>query len=551
MRPLLILLFSGLAIAQQKPPAIPADLIYEPDFEYSNIGGSMMLDIVRPRDMSSARPAILCIHGGGFRAGTRQGYLPLCIKLAQRGYVAATVEYRLSPRHQFPAPVHDVKAAVRYLRANAARFGIDPDRIGTTGQSAGGTLALFLGLTPGLPQFEGYGPNRDQSSRVRCVADFFGATDFTRSYGHSVDAAEVLPMYLGGDLDHERKAHIESSPLYWASPDAAPILALHGTKDRYVEHAQSLWLVDRLKAAGADIELETLEGADHGFKGADAERADARMFAYFDKHLKPAAAERVVLLSDHGPAGEIVAMNWPSGKVLWRVPNQRGHDVQALPDGHVLFTNGAAHRVIEIDSQHRVVWDYGAAEGLEHPISAQRLSNGDTVIGDAKAGKVIEVDHGGKVVWTYASPDLADMRMRNVQRTASGTTLIAVEAAGKIIEVNPKGDIVWTYTAEGGAKRLPYQAHRLANGNTRVSLSDPGEIVEVDPAGKVVRSIAGAKMDVCFGWVSGTATLPGGHLLVSDYTGRRIAELDDTGKVVNEMTTGAMTVASLAVVDGN
>ncbi len=270
---------------------MPADVIYEPDLEYSNVGESMMLDVVRPRDMSTAHPAILCIHGGGFRAGKRQGYLPLCIKLAQRGYVAATVEYRLSPRYQFPAAVYDVKAAVRYLRANAARLGIDPDHIGTTGQSAGGTLALFLGLTGGLPRFEGSGPNRDQSSRVQCVADFFGATDFTKSYGKSVDAAEVLPLYLGGDLEHARKAHIESSPLYWASPDSAPILALHGTKDRYVEYAQSLWLVERLKAAGTDIELETLEGADHGFKGADAERSEQRMFAYFDKHLKPAAAK--------------------------------------------------------------------------------------------------------------------------------------------------------------------------------------------------------------------------------------------------------------------
>src|SRR5438105_1233014 len=100
---------------------------------------------------------------GGFRAGSRQSYVPLGIQLARRGYVAALVDYRLAPRAQFPAAVHDVKTAVRWLRANAARLGVDPDRIGVTGQSAGGTLALLLGLTAGNKELDGYGPHQDQS----------------------------------------------------------------------------------------------------------------------------------------------------------------------------------------------------------------------------------------------------------------------------------------------------------------------------------------------------------------------------------------------------
>jgi Transposase DDE domain/alpha/beta hydrolase fold len=157
--------------------------------------------------------------------------------------------------------VYDVKAAVRWLRANAVRFSIDPDRIGVTGGSAGGTLALFLGLTPGIAEFESFGPNLDQSSRVSAVVDYYGATDFTKSYGKSVDAAEVLPPFLGGDLDHARAVHIRASPLHWVSPSAAAVLAVHGTNDRYVEYARQFF-AEVLKQAQRHLSKEhfTVDG---------------------------------------------------------------------------------------------------------------------------------------------------------------------------------------------------------------------------------------------------------------------------------------------------
>lgn len=544
----LLLIFTAALNAQPKRPAMPDNVIFEPDLKYAPAsGGQLGMDIVRPSDNSSApHPAVLCIHGGGFRAGNRESYLPLCIRLAQRGYVAATVSYRFAPKFQFPAPVHDVKAAVRYLRANAAKFGIDPDRIGVTGGSAGGHLALFLGLTPGVAEFEGYGPNLDQSSRVSCVVDYYGPTDFTKSYGKSVDAAEVLPQFLGGDLEHARLAHIHASPLNWVSPSSAPVLAIHGTKDRYVAYEQSEWLMERMHAVGVPAELVPMEGSDHGFKGDYAEKAEKLLMAYFDKHLAPAKEERRILVSNHGAAGEVMELSWPSGKVLWRVPNQHGHDVQGLPDGHVLYTIGAAHRVVEMDRDHHPVWEY--SEGLEHPLAAQRLSNGNTLIGDAKLGKVIEVDRSNKVVWKYENPDMANMRSRSVRRTDAGTTLIAIEAAGKIIEVDHAGKIIWTFEAQGGGKRLPYQAHRLANGNTVISLADPGEVVEVDKFGKVVRSITGARDDLKMSWCSGTQLLPGGGLLISDYTGKRLIEVDSDGKLVHALPVGNWGIASVSLV---
>lgn len=521
-----------------------APVIVEKDVDYSNVGARVAMDVVRPVGPGPF-PAVVAIHGGGFRRGSRDSYVPLCNKLAERGYVAATVSYRLAPRDQFPAQVHDVKAAVRFLRANARRFGIDPDRIGAVGGSAGAHLALFLGLTGGVAEFEGSGPNQQQSSRVAAVVSYYGPTDFTKSYGKSVDAAEVLPLFLGGDLEHEPLAHRRASPLHWATPQAAPVLTIHGTVDRYVEHAQSVWLIDRLRAAGVEAELETIEGADHGFKGGDAERAEARMFAFFDKHLKSRPTERMIFISDHGPAGEVVAMMWPSGKELWTVPNQRGHDVQALPGGNVLYTTGSWKQVIEIDAHRKPVWVF--ADGLEHPISAQRLPNGNTLIGDAQLGKVIEVTREGSVVWKYESPDLAKMRMRNSRRTAAGTTLIAIEAAGKIIEVNTSGEIVWTFEATGGPPRRPYQAHRLASGNTIISMTSPGEVVEVERSGKIVRSIAGEKVDTRLSWASGTQPLANGNIFISDYLGRRLLEVDPSGKVVNQLRIGHRTVASVSV----
>src|SRR4030095_9891570 len=113
----------------------------------------------------------------------------------------ATVSYRLAPAHRFPAAVHDVKAAVRWLRANAERLGIDPARIGATGDSAGAHLALMLGVTAGVKELEGDGGNADRSSEVACVVSVYGPIDFTKSYGKSVDAAEVLPLWLGRKLE--------------------------------------------------------------------------------------------------------------------------------------------------------------------------------------------------------------------------------------------------------------------------------------------------------------------------------------------------------------
>ena len=284
---LLIVLTMTSSLRAQAPAQVPDTVIVEKGIEYANPDDQhLQLNLARPKTGDGPFPAIVCIHGGGFRAGKRESYDGLIVRLAEQGYVAITVTYRLAPKYQFPAAVHDTKAAVRWVRANAAKYKIDPSRIGTTGGSAGGHLAQFLGVTAGVKEFEGDGGNPAESSAVACVVNVYGPSDFTKSYGKSVDAAEVLPLFLGGNLEKARKLHLKASPLYWVTPVAAPTLCIHGTLDKYVAHEQAVWLVDKMNAAGAEAELLTLEGAGHGFKGKDAETADKALMAYFNKRLK-------------------------------------------------------------------------------------------------------------------------------------------------------------------------------------------------------------------------------------------------------------------------
>lgn len=268
-----------------------ADVVFEEGLEYANPDDQhLKLNLARPGDAKPGDklPAVLCIHGGGFRAGDRKGWDAFCKTLAGRGYVAATVTYRLAPKYQFPAAIHDVKAAVQWLRASADKYHLDPGRIGAVGDSAGGHLALFLGVTGDLPRFNPPGAT-PASNKVQCVVSYYGPSDFTQSYGKSVDAAEVLPLWFGGDLTSHRLQHVLASPLYWVTPEAPPTLLLHGTQDKYVHPEQAQWIHERLKAAQVETQLLILDDAGHGFKGEDKSKADATALDFFDKHLKKSA----------------------------------------------------------------------------------------------------------------------------------------------------------------------------------------------------------------------------------------------------------------------
>ena len=280
---LLLMLMAVWATLFGSPIRAQEKAVVENDIEYANPDNQhLKINMARPAQGNGPFPCILYIHGGGFAGGSRKDYDGMLRPSAERGYVAATVEYRLTPQYPFPAAIHDVKAAVRWLRSHAAQYHIDPDRIGATGHSAGGHLAAFLGVTGDVGAFEGVEGNAEQFSRIQCVVDYSGPIDYAHPYGNKMDA----PQFLGGDLQTARAAHILASPFYWITPHAAPTLCIHGTKDELVAYEQSTSFVDKLKAAGVDAELLTLEEEGHGYSAAGNKRAHEAMFAFFDKHLK-------------------------------------------------------------------------------------------------------------------------------------------------------------------------------------------------------------------------------------------------------------------------
>jgi len=532
----------GLAASRMQPASgsiqIDKDVVYI-------TGSKVMMDVARP-NTPGPHPAVLTIGGDAFRTVARSTHETLIRTLAGRGYVAAAVDYRVGGRSQFPVPLQDVKAAVRFLRANAERFGIDPARICALGESAGAPLALLTALTPGVGDFDS-GANRELPSALSCVVTLSAVSDFSRAYTGSTTANESYPPLLGGDATHSRRAHALASPVNWVTPQAPPLLAAHASADKAVPSAQSETLAESYRAAGAMVELVAVKGAAHGLALLADAATEARVLAFLDRQLGLTPPVTTVIVADHGARRQIVAMDWPSGRELWTIANAGGHDVQPLPNGNVLFTMGPEKEVVEIDKERKDVWSYGAADGLQHPISAERLANGNTLIGDAVLGRVIEVDRNRNVVWTYESADLGRMRMRNVRRTAAGTTLIANEAAGTILEVDKDGQTVWSYQTVG-ERRLPYKARRLANGNTLVTMTNPGELVEVDRAGTIVRTVGGAAGALRLIWCSGFDILDNGNVLLSDYLGRRILELTSSGAVAHEVRMPSRTTASIAVV---
>jgi acetyl esterase/lipase len=493
-----------------------AGLREEKGIEYQPLPIRQYLDVVLPEG-AGPFPAVVVLHGGGLHGGSRSDVGDFCRHLAESGLAAAAVDYRMPPQQLFPAPLNDVKSAIRWLRANARRLSLDPERIGAVGFDAGGYLAVFAALTGATPEFEGIGPRATYSSRIHCavaVDPLLAPEDMEE---------QVHFSFVGGAPGSSLTVEHRANTLNWITPDAAPVLLLGHMPPSAKQ------FVERMTQAS----VETAIAAQNGAPGEMQNRA----ISFFQQHLKTQPQTRIVV-ADHGPGAEVILMDWPSGREIWRAPNNRGHDVQALENGDFLVTLEEEGAVVEYDPRQpadgNIVWEYGPAEGLKLTISAERLSNGNTVIADTGSGKLVEIAPGGQVVWQYVNPDLAGNRMRHCRRTSSGTTLIAVEAASKIIEVDRAGKIVWSWTAPGGKSRRPYQAKRLPNGNTIVSLMNPGEVVEVNPAGEVVRSVGGSG-PVRIGWASGFDLLPNGNLIVGDYTGQRLIEIDRSGKAVHEL----------------
>jgi acetyl esterase/lipase len=251
------------------------------------IGGDdeLMCDLARPKQSGGPWPAIVCIHGGGWNSGSRDRLLKMAEEFAGHGYVAITVSYRLAPAHPFPACVEDVKTAVRFLRARADVYHVDADYIGAMGFSAGGHLALMLGLTDAKDDLKGTGGYASHSSRVQAVVDFFGPT-------HLADPAwnmlpnQTLTQFIGSTFSENREAYKRASPITYVTKDDAPVLIFHGTVDRTVPIAQSELLEKKLMGVGIECKLVRMKGMGHGWGGTMFAKSMAGAIGFFDRHLK-------------------------------------------------------------------------------------------------------------------------------------------------------------------------------------------------------------------------------------------------------------------------
>ncbi len=265
------------------------DLIYAKVKIRQNEPGELKLDLYRPQRFEGKLPVIVWVHGGAWWAGSKRA-CPAAL-MVPRGYAAISISYRLSQHAPFPAQIHDCKSAIRWVRANAEKYNLDPNRIGVWGASAGGHLVSLLGTGGGVKKLEGNGAHNDQSSRVQCVVNWFGPTDLIKLNGP--DGADIggrnpIEQLLGGPVDEKQDLAVLANPITHVTKDDPPFLIMHGTKDKLVPLDQSKLLETALKKAKVDVELYVVEGAGHGFWG---QKIVERLAAFFDQHLKEKSKE--------------------------------------------------------------------------------------------------------------------------------------------------------------------------------------------------------------------------------------------------------------------
>ena len=255
------------------------------DLVYASPGGVTLRLDAYLQPGPGPHPAVIYVHGGGWTRGSkepgpRQFLMP---HASGAGYVIFSIEYRLAPEHQYPAAADDVRAAIRFVQASAARFRVDPTRLAISGASAGGHLVSLVGTTP-CDGPAGRGP---AGCSVRAIIDFFGPVDLR-------GGRNVAPVraFLGPGLDSDDAGRLltEASPITHVSRDDPPVLILHGDRDPVVPYAQSVAFERALREAGASIRLVTVPGGDHGGNWTRIASVDWRseIVRWLDQHVRPA-----------------------------------------------------------------------------------------------------------------------------------------------------------------------------------------------------------------------------------------------------------------------
>tara|TARA_A100001391_G_scaffold139233_2_gene97484 strand:- start:624 stop:1604 length:981 start_codon:yes stop_codon:yes gene_type:complete len=270
------------------PKAVLNKLDEHLDVTFAKYGDrTLELDIFRPKNAPEELPAIVCIHGGGWRKGAKINHRKVAQALAAQGYVTASIDYRLSEEATFPAHILDCKAAVRFLRANAGKYGIDPDHIGAIGHSAGGHLAALLATSAGVEELEGDGGNSEYSSAIQAVVPMGGQTDFMSERNrHKSASAEIWQQFMGGSQDEVPKAYRLASPLSHLDKNDPPVWLITGERDDPSTRAESLR--KKMDELGIPNGLTIIKDAPHPFteKQAWLDQMMNAAVLFFDRTLK-------------------------------------------------------------------------------------------------------------------------------------------------------------------------------------------------------------------------------------------------------------------------
>jgi acetyl esterase/lipase len=260
------------------------------DIEFAKVDGhELLLDLYLPEGAKSP-PLIVWVHGGAWRAGSKNN-MPLD-DLVEAGYAVASVDYRLSPVAPFPAQIHDIKAAIRFLRAKRTDYGYAIERIAIAGSSAGGHLVALVGTTNGHPELEGtVGEHADLSSDVQATVSYFGASNFMtilkQSTPHGLKVrVPALDLFIGGQPEDIPEVARLASPVFHVDEKDPPLLLLHGDQDPQMPINQSHELHNKYKEAGLTVGFEVVHGAAHGGKSFFDERRHQLVRAFLDEHIR-------------------------------------------------------------------------------------------------------------------------------------------------------------------------------------------------------------------------------------------------------------------------
>jgi acetyl esterase/lipase len=260
---------------------------------------NLQLELMVPSGAASPAPVVIWIHGGGWSSGSRLPIPSRVSALCARGYAVASIDYRLSNVARWPAQIQDCRGAVRWLRAHAAEYNLDPHRFAAWGESAGGHLAVMLGTAGGVStstvgsvtmDLEGStGGNLAYSSRIQAVVDWYGATDFLQMRffpaGSHDAASSPESRLIGGPIQDNPEKVATANPIGYATPDDPPVLAMHGTSDTIYHFHQSRILVDALVAQGVDARLRLIENAGHGGSTWNPAWISDAVYAFLDEIL--------------------------------------------------------------------------------------------------------------------------------------------------------------------------------------------------------------------------------------------------------------------------